>query len=100
MINIPTIELKKVDSKGRVILPKKDLDKVFISEVSEIIIISSSEEELKKTIQTLERQEKERKIKIVTEWDKLLDDAEVTDITTEEINKATLESQQKKLAKE
>ena len=96
--NIPTIELKKVDSKGRVILPKKDLDKVFISEVSEII--SSSEEELKKTIQTLERQEKERKIKIVTEWDKLLDDAEVTDITTEEINKATLESQQKKLAKE
>ena len=95
----PTIKVKKVDSKGRVILPNKNLEKVFITEVNDVIIMSKEEEKVKNTIESIQSHNQHLKLEKLEQWDDLLQDAELLNITTNDIDKAVLKSQQKKLSK-
>ena len=97
MILFPTIELKKVDSKGRVILPRKDLHEIFITELGDLIIASKTKNELENAIQSFEEHNKERKLVALKEWENLLQEAEVIDISTADIDKSTLKVQKKKI---
>ena len=97
VVLIPTIELKKVDSKGRIILPRKDLHEIFITELDDLIIASKSENELKNAIQSLEKNKKQRKLVALKEWENILQKADVLDISTKNIDDATLKVQKKKI---
>ena len=97
MLNISQFEVKKVDAKGRIILPQKGIDKVFIKELPDVILISQSEENLKNAIQIFEEYTKQQKIKALDEWQALLNEADLTDITSDTIDDAVLRSQKKKL---
>lgn len=97
VIIFPTIELKKVDSKGRVILPRKDLHEIFITELGDLIIASKTKNELENAIKSIEDHNKQRKLVALKEWENLLQEAEVIDISTADIDKATLNVQKKKI---
>ena len=97
MIYFPNIEVKKVDSKGRIILPRKDLHEIFITELDDLIIVSKSETVLKNAIESIEEHKKQSKILALKEWEDLLQEADVLDITTKDIDKATLNAQKKKV---
>ena len=63
-----TIIRRKVDSKGRIIIPYKDVREVLMAEFGDVIIISKSKEELDRIVKILNAIEKMRRKEIVREW--------------------------------
>lgn len=91
------VEIRKLDSKGRVILPRKDFTDVYLAEHNDIIVLGKSEADVLGAILILENSEKKKQISALREWETLLVEADMLDVTTEAIDEAVLETQQKKL---
>ncbi len=76
---------RKVDSKGRVVLPFKDVREVLIAKLGRVIIASPERKEIEKILQAVDEYNKRRKLEAIEKWFKLVDKAGLSSIKESEI---------------
>ena len=63
-----TIIRRKVDSRGRIVIPYRDVKEVLMAEVGNTIIISKSKDGLERIVKILSTIERMRKKEVIREW--------------------------------
>lgn len=82
------IKIRKVDSKGRVIIPLKNEEQVFMAEKEGVILISPSESSLELALQSLEKKTKEEQTKMINDWFQLITAAGLEDMCSNKIHES------------
>lgn len=76
---------RKVDSKGRVVLPFKNVREVLIAKLGNIVIASPERSEIEKILRVIDEYNKRRRLRIVEKWFKLVDEAGLSGIEESKI---------------
>lgn len=94
-----TVTERKVDEKRRVTLPPnvslKEGTSIVMIASQDAAIITSNKRIAKKLAKILRELETSRKTVTLTEWEKMIDEAGLTDLTSESIDRAVAESIQR-----
>ena len=78
--------IRKIDAKGRVILPLKGVDEVFIIKKGNVFFVSGDSHALEETLEKIADSEKIEKLQSLKEWFNLIDEAELTNLTAREVD--------------
>ena len=78
--------IRKIDAKGRVILPLKGVDEVFIIKKGNVFFVSGDSHALEETLEKIADSEKIEKLQSLKEWFDLIDEVELTNLTAREVN--------------
>jgi len=76
---------RKVDSKGRVVLPFKDVREVLIVKSGDVIIASPKRSEIERILRIIEEYNKREKLKIAEDWFRLVEEAGLSEIEESKI---------------
>lgn len=76
---------RKVDSKGRVVLPFKDVREILIAKSGDVIIASPKESEIKKVLRIIEEYSERQKLKVAEDWFRLVEEAGLSEIEESKI---------------
>ncbi|MFX0092817.1 MAG: hypothetical protein ACFFBD_13740, partial [Candidatus Hodarchaeota archaeon] len=79
-------EVRKVDSKGRIVLPLKEQKEVYLIKKDEVLFISKDIHSLKAILKKLDVLKNMNKIRVIEEWFNLLSEAKLTELSSQQIN--------------
>lgn len=89
MVGKKKIDLIKrsVDSKGRVVLPVKGLNDVYMAVVGDIILVSPNPDLILELLKSLDEINFARKKKAIAEWFRLVEEAGLDNLSPELIDR-------------
>lgn len=79
-------DIRKVDAKGRVVLPLKDIKEVFIVKKGKVLFVSEDNNALEEALEKFEETEKIEKLQALKKWFNLMDNVGLTDFTAQKAN--------------
>ena len=91
------IKKRKVDNKGRVSLPFMKNKEIFFVKKGQTIILSEDSSELEQITKEIDDKVMLKKFQALKEWFELVEEAELSDISSKDIDKKIGESLSKKL---
>jgi len=78
---------RSVDSKGRVVLPMKNLSEVYMTTIGDVILVSPNPDALLELWELLNEVNSIRKKRAIAEWFKLVEEAGLDKISPKLIDK-------------
>jgi len=81
------IKKKRVDNRGRIVIPLKNRREVFVLSYDDLVIISSSEKKLKEIGKLLNELKLSKKKKILKDWFELISELELDKLSPKDLDR-------------
>ncbi|MHA1664677.1 MAG: hypothetical protein ACTSVW_02460 [Candidatus Njordarchaeales archaeon] len=81
------IKKRRVDNRGRIVIPLKNRREVFVLSYDDLVIISSSEKKLKEIGKLLNELKLSKKKKILEDWFELISELELDKLSPKDLDR-------------